>query len=165
VLVKKVGESFQQVSLNNTRGVVMIWWQWMVLGVFLLGAEIAVDAEFYLVFLGISAITLGLIGIAPMAIPIWGQWVIFSLVAIINLSLFRSRIYRRIRGQVPDRVEGVDGEIAHVDEEIASGEFGSARLRGTVWQAKNVGTTTLAQGSRAIVIGADGLILSIRDEF
>ena len=46
----------------------------MVLGVFLLGAEIAVDAEFYLVFLGLSAIAIGLLGITPIALPIWGQW-------------------------------------------------------------------------------------------
>ena len=87
----------------------MIWWQWMVLGAFLLGAEIAVDAEFYLVFLGISAISIGLIEITPIELPIWGQWLVFALIASVNLSLFRSRIYHKIRGQIPERAEGVDG--------------------------------------------------------
>ena len=34
----------------------MTWWAWMILGAVLLGAELfAVDAQFYLVFLGVSA--------------------------------------------------------------------------------------------------------------
>ena len=34
----------------------MAWWSWMVLGAVLLAAELfAVDAQFYLVFLGVSA--------------------------------------------------------------------------------------------------------------
>ena len=32
----------------------MIWWQWIVLGVLLLGAEMLFDAEFFLVFLGVA---------------------------------------------------------------------------------------------------------------
>ena len=39
----------------------MTWWSWMVLGALLLGAELfAIDAQFYLVFLGVSAILVGL---------------------------------------------------------------------------------------------------------
>jgi membrane protein implicated in regulation of membrane protease activity len=37
----------------------MIWWQWIVLGTFVLASEMFVDAEFYLVFLGISAVVVG----------------------------------------------------------------------------------------------------------
>ena len=34
----------------------MTWWGWMILGAVMLGAELfAVDAQFYLVFLGVSA--------------------------------------------------------------------------------------------------------------
>ncbi|TDJ16346.1 MAG: NfeD family protein, partial [Deltaproteobacteria bacterium] len=42
----------------------MVWWQWIVLGVVLLGAEMMVDAEFYLVFLGVSALTVGLLDLS-----------------------------------------------------------------------------------------------------
>ena len=35
----------------------MTWWSWMVLGALLLGAElIAIDAQFYLIFLGVAAV-------------------------------------------------------------------------------------------------------------
>ena len=142
----------------------MIWWQWFVLGALLLGAEIAIDAEFYLVFLGISAIVVGLIGLTPTALPMWGQWLVFSLIAVIALVLFRSRIYNKIRGQAPDIKEGVGGEIAVMNEPIAPGATGSATLRGSVWQARNIGSEPLAAGSRAIVEETKGLLLLIRAE-
>lgn len=142
----------------------MIWWQWCVLGALLLGAEIAVDAEFYLVFLGISALVVGLIGTTPIALPMWGQWLAFSLIAVSALVLFRSRVYNKIRGETPDLEEGVAGETAVVDEPIAPGAMGCATLRGTAWQARNVGSEPLAAGSRAIVEETNGLILSVRAE-
>ena len=41
----------------------MTWWTWMILGGVLLGAELlAIDAQFYLVFLGISSALVGLAG-------------------------------------------------------------------------------------------------------
>jgi membrane protein implicated in regulation of membrane protease activity len=142
----------------------MLWWQWMVLGTILLGAEIAVDAEFYLVFLGISAISVGLLGTTPIGLPVWGQWLVFALISVANLFIFRSKFYNKIRGQAPDRVEGVDGEVAVVQDEIPSGATGSATLRGTVWQVRNVGDAALAAGSRATVEDANGLVLLIRAE-
>jgi membrane protein implicated in regulation of membrane protease activity len=142
----------------------MIWWQWCALGALLLGAEIAIDAEFYLVFLGISAIVVGLIGTTPFVLPMWGQWVTFSIISIGALLLFRSRIYNKIRGQAPDLKEGVAGEIAVVNEPIAPGATGSATLRGAAWQARNVGSEPLVSGSRAIVEETHGLVLSLRLE-
>ena len=43
----------------------MTWWGWMVLGAVLFGAELfAVDAQFFLVFLGLSAAIVGLAEVA-----------------------------------------------------------------------------------------------------
>ncbi|MEE3331431.1 MAG: NfeD family protein [Myxococcota bacterium] len=142
----------------------MIWWQWMVLGALLLSAEIAVDAEFYLVFVGVSALVVGLLGTTPVALPMWAQWLVFAVVAVINLTLFRSRVYHKVRGSIPERAEGVNGEIAIVDSEIPVGATGSARLRGAVWKARNVGRTPVLAGTRAVVEEADGLVLKIRAE-
>jgi hypothetical protein len=146
------------------QGAKMIWWQWCVLGALFLGAEAAVDAEFYLVFLGISAIAVGLIGTTPIALPMWGQWIAFSIIAISTLLLFRSRIYNKIRGSASDLKEGAVGEIAIVDDFIAPGAVGSATLRGAVWQARNIGSEPLTAGSRAIVEETKGLVLSLRLE-
>jgi hypothetical protein len=142
----------------------MIWWQWCALGALLLAAELAVDAAFYLVFLGISAIAVGLIGLTPIALPMWGQWLVFSLISVTALLLFRSRIYNKIRGQTPDIKQGVAGETATVTELIAPGATGSATLRGAVWQVRNIGIEPLTAGSRAVVEESKGLTLSIRAE-
>ncbi len=142
----------------------MLWWQWMVLGTLFLGAEMAVDAEFYLVFLGVSAVLVGLLGTTSIALPIWAQWLVFSGIAVANLVIFRARVYKKIRGRVPDRVEGVAGEVALVSKEIPPGELGSVELRGAVWQARNIGNEPLAAGSRAIVQGTHGLVLELRAE-
>ena len=39
----------------------MTWWQWTILGGILLGAELlGLDAQFYLIFIGLSALLVGL---------------------------------------------------------------------------------------------------------
>jgi membrane protein implicated in regulation of membrane protease activity len=142
----------------------MQWWQWIVLGAVLLGAEMFVDAEFYLVFLGVSAVVVGFIGLAPVAIPVWGQWLLFSFFAIASVGCFRKHFYDKYRGEIPDRTEGAAGEIALVAEPIAPGAVGNVTLRGTTWAAKNVGEQAVAAGSRVVVVESAGLTLSVRAE-
>ena len=46
----------------------MTWWVWMIAGVVLLGTELLlIDAQFYLVFLGLSAMLVGLLGLVEKA--------------------------------------------------------------------------------------------------
>jgi membrane protein implicated in regulation of membrane protease activity len=48
----------------------MPWWGWLILGVGLLGVEMfVVDAQFYLVFIGVAAALVGLLGLAGIAWP------------------------------------------------------------------------------------------------
>ena len=48
----------------------MTWWAWMILGAVLFGAELfAIDAQFYLVFLGLSAAIVGLMSLVGIAMP------------------------------------------------------------------------------------------------
>jgi membrane protein implicated in regulation of membrane protease activity len=142
----------------------MEWWQWIVLGALLLGAEMFVDAEFYLVFLGVSALIVGSLGLAPIEIPIWGQWLLFSFFAVASLRFFRKQFYSKYRGDIPSRGEGAEGEIAQVGEAIAPGAVGSVTLRGATWAARNVGEHPVAAGSRVVVVESAGLTLSVRAE-
>jgi membrane protein implicated in regulation of membrane protease activity len=142
----------------------MLWWQWIVLGALLLGAEMFVDAEFYLVFLGVSALIVGFIGLAPIDVPVWGQWLLFSFFAIASLGFFRRQFYSKYRGEIPDRSEGAAGETALANESIAPGAVGGVTLRGTTWSAKNVGEHPVAKGSRIVVVESSGLTISVRGE-
>jgi membrane protein implicated in regulation of membrane protease activity len=139
-------------------------WQWIVLGAFLLSAEMFVDAEFYLVFLGVSAVVVGLIGFGPIDVPFWGQWLLFSIFAIASLRFFRKQFYGRYRGEIPDRIEGAEGEIAIAKDSIAPGAVGQVTLRGATWSAKNVGGRAVEAGSRVVVAKSAGLTLSVHAE-
>jgi membrane protein implicated in regulation of membrane protease activity len=140
----------------------MLWWQWVMLGIVLLGAEMMVDAEFYLVFLGVSAVSVGLLGIAWTDSPIWVQWVLFSLISIASLVLFRSKLYTKLRGNVPDYEESLIGEIGIVEADIAVGAEGRIVLRGTTWTARNVGDEALPREARVRVHATSGVAVEVR---
>jgi hypothetical protein len=77
----------------------MMWWGWMVLGALLLSAELfAVDAQFYLVFLGVSAALVGVLALAGIELPEWGQWALFAVLALISFVTFRKSLYEKLRG-------------------------------------------------------------------
>ena len=57
----------------------MQWWGWIVAGVVLLGLELLViDAQFFLVFIGLAAIVVGIAALAGMGGPEWVQWLLFA---------------------------------------------------------------------------------------
>ena len=67
----------------------MAWWSWMVLGAVLLAAELfAVDAQFYLVFLGVSAALVGLAALFGITLPEWGQWFAFAALSLMFFFYF-----------------------------------------------------------------------------
>ena len=140
----------------------MVWWQWIVLGIVLLGAEMMVDADFFLVFLGISAVTVGLVDLFWTGSPMWVEWLLFSGISIFALLLFRNKLYAKIRGDTPDRGEGVVGEIGIVEADIEAGGTGRIELRGTTWTARNIGDGVLRQNARARVDAVSGLTVDVR---
>ena len=73
----------------------------MVLGAILLGAEMfAIDAQFYLVFLGVSAALVGLAGLFGISMDLWVQWTAFAVLSLIFMFTFRKQLYMKIRGNV-----------------------------------------------------------------
>jgi membrane protein implicated in regulation of membrane protease activity len=142
----------------------MPWWAWLTAGGLLLAAEMAfVDAEFYLVFLGVSALLVGGLGAAGLDAPVWLQWLLFSALAVVSLVFFRQRVYSRVRRQT-ELPEGVEGAWAVADERIEPGAQGRATLRGTPWTARNDGDAPIESGARVKVERAEGVILRVRGD-
>ncbi|MEM8981900.1 MAG: NfeD family protein [Pseudomonadota bacterium] len=140
----------------------MPWWGWLIIGVFLMAAELgAVDAAFYLIFVGFAAVVVGLLGLAGVEFAVWEQWVLFSVIALTSMYLFRKRLYDRVRGDLP----GVDisevGELIAIAEDVVPGDQVRVELRGSRWTATNVGDTTIAAGTKARVIESSGMKLKI----
>lgn len=143
----------------------MLWWQWMILGGILLGAEMfAIDAQFYLVFLGLSAILVGLAALLGIEMALWMQWSVFGILSLAVMFSFRRRLYEKIRGNVEGFKESVAGVSVTVDNDLAPGKETRLEYRGTKWTARNVGGAMIAAGSRARVVKAEGLTLHIEAE-
>ncbi|MDH3519541.1 MAG: hypothetical protein OEM49_03715 [Myxococcales bacterium] len=71
----------------------MPWWGWISVAALLLTAELAcVDAEFYLVFLGVAALIVGLAGIAGAESPGWLQWLAFAALSVASMLALATRI-------------------------------------------------------------------------
>jgi len=140
----------------------MTWWAWMVLGAVILGAELfAIDAQFYLVFLGISAALVGAASLAGIEMAESTQWLAFALLSLAFFFTFRRALYGRIRGGAPGFQESISGDTIRVSSDLAAGAEGRAELRGSEWTIRNVGAETILGGTRVRVIKTDGVILHV----
>lgn len=143
----------------------MLWWSWMVLGAVLLGAELlAIDAQFYLVFLGISAALVGLASLFGIHMPEWAQWLAFATLSLISFYTFRKSLYEKLRSGGPDYPTGLSGDSVSVATELSPGGEARAEHRGSKWTIRNTGSSVIAAGSRAKVVKVDGLTLHVEAE-
>lgn len=143
----------------------MLWWHWIAIGFILAGLELASPGGFFIVFFGIGALLVGLLSLAGVAGPLWVQWLLFTVLSVAAVVLFRKPLTARFR--VPDSGVVIDsfvGDVAVPDADIAPGEVGRAQLRGSAWQARNVGSTTAQRGHRCRVVRVDGLTLDLDPE-
>lgn len=143
----------------------MLWWHWIVLGLVLAGLEMASAGGFFIIFFGAGAIVVGLLTAADLAGPLWMQWLLFSVLSLVALALFRNPVLRRMRAGMPSGpVDALTSDIATTIEDIAPGAVGRAELRGSAWSARNVGAAPLRKGQRCTVQRVDGLMLHITAE-
>jgi len=77
----------------------MSWWGWLVIGIILFGAElVAIDAQFYLMFIGAGAIAVGLTLFLGIDLPVWAQWIAFAALSLASMLTLRRKFYARLRG-------------------------------------------------------------------
>jgi membrane protein implicated in regulation of membrane protease activity len=148
------------------RGLGMPWWAWMVLGIGLLGVEMfVIDAQFYLVFIGLSAAIVGLLGLAGADLPGWAEWLVFSVLAVAAMLAFRRRLYEMVRnrsGQVDERL--TVGDRVLVPVRLEPGQSGRVEYRGSSWTARNAGAGPIEAGREALITQVDGLTLHVKAE-
>ena len=142
----------------------MEWWIWILLGLFLLLAELLTPGGFYIIFFGVGAVIVGILAGFNFAGPLWFQCILFSILSILTLWLFRERLLQLTQGKQRETVDSLVGETAVATEEIHLNGVGKAELRGTSWNARNVGDKPLGRGQRCIVERVEGLTLFVRAE-
>ena len=75
----------------------MSWWLWVVIGILLVGIELLSPGGFYVIFFGLAALLVGALRGLGLADPAWLQWLLFSVLAVGSLLLFRQRLVKRWR--------------------------------------------------------------------
>lgn len=140
----------------------MPWWGWIVIGALLLGAELMViEAEFFLVFIGVSALILGGTVLALPWIPLWAQWLLFAAIALASMVLFRKRVYTALRAQLPGLKDDFVGDELRIPEALAPGEVCRMEIRGSTWQVRNTGAVAIPAGGKARVTAVAGIGLQV----
>lgn len=142
----------------------MEWWIWILLGLALLLGELVTPGGFYIIFFGIGAVTVGVLAAFDIAGPPWFQVLLFSAFSLVTLWLFRERLLRLTQGSRRDDIDSLLGEMAVVTEDIPLQGIGKAEMRGTSWNARNIGEKPLARGERCRVKRVEGLTLFVRSE-
>jgi len=143
----------------------MTWWHWLALGLILVALEMAASGGFYVIFFGIAAIAIGGLHLFDLAGPMWLQFLLFSVISIVSLLLFRSPLLRLMGLDGPSvDVDSLVGEIATPAGDIQPGEVGRAELRGTVWSARNSSATPLKRGQRCRVVKVERLMIFLEPE-
>jgi membrane protein implicated in regulation of membrane protease activity len=144
----------------------MPWWAWLVLGIGLLGVEMfVIDAQFYLVFIGLSAAVVGLLGLTGVDLPSWAQWLAFSVLAVAAMLSFRRRLYEMVRkrsGRVDERL--TVGDRVLVPARLEPGQTGRVEYRGSSWTARNAGASPIEAGREAVIAEVNGLTLHVKAE-
>jgi len=143
----------------------LLWWHWIVVGLLLVLGEIASAGGFYVVFFGIAALLVGILSAFGLAGPGWAQFLLFSILSVGSLAMFRSRLLKWMQLD-PQRpaVDPLIGEIGVAQEEITAGGVGRLELRGTAWSARNATSAPLPHGTRCRVVRVEGLMLHVVPE-
>ena len=140
----------------------MPWWGWIILGALMLGAELlGVDAAFYLVFIGLAAVITGMLEVFGLNLEPWVQFVVFSIIALVLMVLFRKKVYAMLRGGGVGYQVGPAGESVRLDEALAPGERGRISYRGTDWTIVNAGDQPFEKGQTVEITAVEGLTLKV----
>jgi membrane protein implicated in regulation of membrane protease activity len=140
------------------------WWAWLIVGLVLLALEAIVPSGFFLLLFGIGALAtgglaaLGVVATLPLQLLLW---CVSSIVLTVALrGTLRSRF-----GRTADRTaDSLVGEVATALAELPAHAIGRVELRGSSWNARNVGVRAIDRGQRCLVERVDGLTLWVREE-
>lgn len=139
----------------------MSWWIWVVVGFLLLGFEFF-STTLHIGFFAAGAFLVAAMVASGVGGPLWLQILVFTVVSLVALLLFRPLLVRRLRLDESPVVDTFIGEQATAMEEIAPAGVGKAEMRGTTWNAQNVGSTALSRGQRCTVERVEGLLIHVR---
>jgi membrane protein implicated in regulation of membrane protease activity len=142
----------------------MEWWMWLAAGLVLVVAELATPGGFVIIFFGIAALVVGVLGLLGVVTSPALQFLLFSVLSVGSLAILRGRLQSKLRTPSSVAVDSLIGDLAIPQERLSPGVVGRVEVRGSSWTARNTSAVTLDVGQRARVAGVDGLTLAVIPE-
>ncbi len=139
----------------------MAWWIWTLIGFFLLALEF-VATTMHSAFFAAGAFLVALLVAFHFGGPLWAQLLTFTVFSLVTLFLIRPYVVRKLRLSETKVVDTMVGEQATALDDIAVSGHGKAEMRGSTWNARNIGETALSRGQRCVVERVEGLVLHVR---
>ena len=139
----------------------MDWWIWTLIGFFFLALEF-VASTMHSAFFAAGAFLVAILVASHVGGPLWAQILTFTLFSLLTLLLIRPYVVHKLKLSVTKVVDTMVGEQATAMEDMGIAGHGKAEMRGSTWNARNIGETALHRGQRCTVEHVEGLVLHIR---
>jgi len=137
---------------------------WIAGGLALMVLELATPSGFFIMFFGLGAMTIGALTGVGVVTAGWAQWLLFTVLSLMYLLLFRGEVQKRFQPPPPLDVDSMVGVLAMPQGTIEPGAVGKVEVRGSSWSARNVGAASITSGQRCVVVAIEGLLLGVRPE-
>ena|SRR5437870_10371227 len=139
----------------------MDWWIWTLIGFFFLALEF-VTTTMHSAFFAAGAFLVAVLVALHAGGPLWAQILTFTVFSLITLLVIRPVVVKKLKLSQTKIVDTMIGEQAVVMQDLPPAGLGRAEMRGSTWNARNVGETALTRGQRATVEKIEGLVLHVR---
>ena len=142
----------------------LTFWHWMVLGIALIVIELLAPGIWFL-WLGIGAITTGVIVLFYPDLSWQLQAVVFSGFSVVSVMLGRMIMRRTKQAEghptLNRRVEQYIGRVFTLENDTNLG-YGDVRIGDSIWRVQlSDASSQLAAGANVIVTGVDGATLQV----
>ena len=143
----------------------ILWWHWVVFGLIVAAGELVAPGGFYIIFIGMAAIVVGLLASVGVIGPLWMQVLLFSILSVGSLLIFRGRLLAWFqKDSSAQAVDTLVGQVCRTREEFGPGGSGQVELRGSSWAAQNESGMAIRRDARCRVVRVDGLTLHVEPE-
>lgn len=139
----------------------MTWWIWVLLGFVLLAIELA-STTMHIGFFAAGAFLVAILVGSGWQGPLWAQLLVFTLFSLVALVFIRPIVMKKLRLNETRVVDSLVGEQAIALDDIGAQSIGKAEMRGSSWNARNIGADSITKGQRCTVEQVEGLLLHIR---
>jgi len=139
----------------------MEWWIWTLIGFFFLALEF-VTTTMHSAFFAAGAFLVAILVAFHAGGPLWAQLLTFTIFSLITLLIIRPLVVQKLKLSQTRVVDTMIGERAIAMEDIAAAGFGKVELRGSSWNARNVGASALVRGQHTTVEKIEGSVLYVR---